>query len=66
MLALNTLLDTGANGEAFIHPRSLHLLQNRLHLKPCYLPNPHQLYGHNGVNTKATQEFYEADLLVDG
>ena len=28
MLTLNALLDTGANGKAFIHPQSLYLLQN--------------------------------------
>ena len=30
MLAIDALLDSVANGEAFIHPRSLHILQNRL------------------------------------
>ena len=66
MLAINALLDTGANGEAFIHPRSRHILQSRLHLKPRYLPNPLQLRGYNGMNTEAAQEYYEADLLVNG
>ena len=66
MLAANALLDSGANGEAFIHPRSTHILQNRLHLKPRCLPNPLQLRAYNGTNTEAVQEYYEADLLVDG
>ena len=30
MLAIDALLDSVANGEAFIHPRSLHILRNRL------------------------------------
>ncbi len=66
MLAVNALLDSGANGEAFIHPRSLPILLNRLHLEPRYLLNPLQLRGYNGTNTEAVQEYYEADLLVDG
>ena len=66
MLAVNALLDSGANGEAFIHPRSLPILLNRLHLEPRYLLNPLQLRGYNGTNTEAVQEYYEADLLVNG
>ena len=66
MLVVNALLDSSTNGEAFIHPQSLLILLNQLYLEPCYLLNPLQLRGYNGTNTKAVQEYYEADLLVDG
>lgn len=65
-LKVSILLDTGANGQAFIHTKWKAVIEKRLQITAQPLPRRIPLSGHDDETTGEASEAIQVTLIIDG
>lgn len=65
-IELSSLIDTGANGFAFVHREKAAALSRVLSVKPQRLPHSIPVQGYDGQSTAPVTEYLTLNLILDG
>jgi hypothetical protein len=62
----SSLINTGANGYAFINTKLVKLIERFLGVEPQLLPLPYTVYGFDRKPAESAKKYIEVLLLING